>query len=234
MGGVYRVVRRAGSVFSTFPAASANPSACMKDNVWPAVLITSNQLLHQRTWQNSPVCRRPCMYSMATKQNLSEPFQMLTVISRKAKETKNHHWLLLWLVHIYSFYRTPVIKAEVWDFPVMTEGTRLISYLLYGLFSAIHKKNTIKTPGVIFYIHLRALRLSSSLILKKYLYATFSFSYWKYSCTLSIFSVVFAQARVVLIITQKSRRAEKKKFRMPRHYKKIMLAQQPIRARVLL
>ena len=41
-----------------------------------------------------------CMYSMATKQNLSEPFQILTVVSRKAKETKNHHWLLLWLVQI--------------------------------------------------------------------------------------------------------------------------------------
>ena len=28
----------------------------------------------------------------------------------------------------------------------MTERTRLISYLLYGLFSAILKKNTMKTP----------------------------------------------------------------------------------------
>ena len=27
------------------------------------------------------------------------------------------------------------IKAEVWDFPVMTERTRLISYLLYGILS---------------------------------------------------------------------------------------------------
>ena len=49
-------------------------------------------------------------------------------------------------------------------------------YLFYGLFSAI-LKNTIKTPEVIFHIRLRALRLSSSLILKKYLYASFSFSY---------------------------------------------------------
>ena len=38
----------------------------------------------------------------------------------------------------------------------------------------------------------------------------FSFSYWKCSCTLSIFSVVFAHAHVVLLTTQKSRRAEKK------------------------
>ena len=104
--------------------------------------------------------------------------------------------------------RGQYIKAGVWDFPVMTERTRLISYLLYGLFSV--KKNTIKTPEVIFLIRLRALRLSSSLILRKYLNASHSFGYWKYSCTLSIFPVVFAHAHVVLLTTQKSRRAEKK------------------------
>ena len=71
--------------------------------------------------------------------------------------------------------RGQYIKDEVWDFPVMIERTRLISYLLYGLFSAILSKNTIKTPKVIFHIRLRALRLSSSLILlKKFLYASFS------------------------------------------------------------
>ena len=102
------------------------------------------------------------------------------------------------------------VKAEVWDFPVMIERTRLISYLLYGLFSAILKKNTIKTPEVIFDVCLHALRLSSSLMIKKYLYANFSFSYWKYSYTLSIFFVVFVHAHVVLLTTQKSRRAEKK------------------------
>ena len=74
----------------------------------------------------------------------------------------------------------------------------------------ILKKNSIKTPEVIFHIRLRDLRLSSSLILKKYLYARFSFSYWKYSSTLSIFSVVFAHAHVVLLTTQKSRWTEKK------------------------
>ena len=102
----------------------------------------------------------------------------------------------------------------------MTERTRLISYLLYGLFSAILKKNTIKTPAVIFHIHLRALRFSSSLILKKYLYASFSFSYWKYSCTLFIFSIVFAHVHVVLLTPQKSCRAEKTEtdFIMPGHY----------------
>ena len=75
--------------------------------------------------------------------------------------------------------------SEVWD--VMTERTRLISYLLCGLFSAILKNNTIKTPEVIFHIRLRALWLSLSIILKKYLYASFPCRYWKYSCTLSSF-----------------------------------------------
>ena len=48
----------------------------------------------------------------------------------------------------------------------MTERIRL-SYLLYGLFSAILKKNAIKTPEVIFHVCLRAIRLSSWLILKQ-------------------------------------------------------------------
>ena len=43
---------------------------------------------------------------------------------------------------------------------------RLISYLLYGLFSAFLKKNKIRTPEVIFHIRLGAPWLSSSLILK--------------------------------------------------------------------
>ena len=98
------------------------------------------------------------------------------------------------------------VKTEVWDFPVMTERTRLISYLLYGLFSALLEKNKIKTPEVIFHISLRVLWFSSSLILKKHLYASFSFSYWKYSCTLSSFFVVFAHA---LVAFTHSHRAEK-------------------------
>ena len=70
---------------------------------------------------------------------------------------------------------------------VRTEWTRLINYSSYQAFLApLLKKNT-KTPEVIFHIRLCALWLSSSLILKKYLYASFSFSYWKYSCTLSLF-----------------------------------------------
>ena len=47
----------------------------------------------------------------------------------------------------------------------------------------------------------------------------FSFSYWKYSCTLSIFSVVFAHAHVVLLTTQIKRTVEpRKNFIMPGHY----------------
>ena len=42
------------------------------------------------------------------------------------------------------------------NYSVMTERTRLISYFLYGLFSAVLKKNTIKPPEVIFHIRLRA------------------------------------------------------------------------------
>ena len=39
-------------------------------------------------------------------------------------------------------------------------------FIIYGLFSTFLKKNTIRTPEVIFHIRLRALWLSSSLILK--------------------------------------------------------------------
>ena len=91
-----------------------------------------------------------------------------------------------------------------------TSRPRLISYLLYGLSSAILKKNTIKTPEVIFPIRLGALWLSSSLILKKYLYASFSFSYLKYSCTLSSFLLFSPTRSQLLLTTQKSRGAEKK------------------------
>ena len=50
----------------------------------------------------------------------------------------------------------------------MTERTRLISYLLYGLLSAFLKKSTIRTPEAIFHIPLCAPWLSSSLILKRF------------------------------------------------------------------
>ena len=59
-----------------------------------------------------------------------------------------------------------------------TDEVYTVSYLLYSLFSTILKKITVKTPEVIFHICFCVLRLSSSIdILKKYLYASFSFSY---------------------------------------------------------
>ena len=90
----------------------------------------------------------------------------------------------------------------------MTERTRLISYLLYGLFSAILKKNTIKTPEATF--HIRLLVLSSSLIRKKYLFASFFFQLFENIVVLCPSFVVFAHVHVVLLTTQKSRRAEEK------------------------
>ena len=114
----------------------------------------------------------------------------------------------------------------------MTERTRSISYLLYGLFSAFLKKNTIRTPEVIFHIRLRAPWLFSSLILKCF-------------CMLVFLSVIenivvppfdhlfccFSPCARCFYLQLK--RAEKR-FIMPGHYKKIMPTQQPIRAGVLL
>ena len=80
---------------------------------------------------------------------------------------------------VIIYYLLTENEVEVWDFPVMTERTRLISYLLYGLFSAILKNNTMKPPEGTFHIRLRALGLSSSLIRKKYLYARFFFQLLK-------------------------------------------------------
>ena len=81
---------------------------------------------------------------------------------------------------------------SIWDSPCndRTDGAFL-------------KKNTIKTPEVIFHIRLRALWLSSSLILKRYRYACFSFSYWKHSCTVFISFLIFAHELVALIHNSK-------------------------------
>ena len=121
---------------------------------------------------------------------------------------------------------------EVWDFPVMTERTRLISYLLYGLFCSFLKKNTIRTPEVIFHIRLGAPWLSSLLILKCFCMLVF----------LSVIEniVVPPFDHLFCCFRPRSRcfysqlkRAEKN-FTMHGHYKKIMPTQQPIRAGVLL
>ena len=53
------------------------------------------------------------------------------------------------------------IKAEFWDFSLMTERTMLLSYLLYGLFRAILKMNTWKNNGSNF--NIRSNSRSSSL-----------------------------------------------------------------------
>ena len=79
--------------------------------------------------------------------------------SSNCKTTVTHNNFRHCRVCFYAFVRQPFSKQ------------------LYGLFSAILEKNTIKTPEVIFHIGLRALQLSASLILKNYLYASFSFSF---------------------------------------------------------
>ena len=74
-----------------------------------------------------------------------------------------------WLINREWVHCIPLINRhwdhyrEIWD---RGRGLRfqsndrtdagLISYLLYDLFSAILKKNTIKTPEVVFHIRLRA------------------------------------------------------------------------------
>ena len=61
---------------SSVPAALANPSAaCMKENVRPAVQISPNQVspsVNVAEFTGMP----SSMYSIATKQNLSAPFQI--------------------------------------------------------------------------------------------------------------------------------------------------------------
>ena len=74
----------------------------------------------------------------------------------------------------------------------MTKRTRLISYLLHRLnSSALVKKNTRKTPEVIFHIRFCTLAMALFFAHTKEvnLYASFSSSYWKFSCYLSVFVV---------------------------------------------
>ena len=106
----------------------------------------------------------------------------------------------------YLSTESEVITGKSQTETLMYWPSDVIYYM--ALFSAILKKNKTKTRQVIFHIRLRAVWLSSSL--KKYMYASFSFSYWQDSFTLSIFFVVFADAFVALLTTQKSCWAEKK------------------------
>ena len=115
---------------------------------------------------------------------------------------------------------------------VMTERTRLITYLLYGLFSAFLKKNTIRTPEVIFHIRLRAPWVSSSLILK--CFCMLVFLPVIENIVVPPFHHLFCcfPPRARCFYSQ-LKRAEKS-FIMSGHYKKIMPTQQPIKAGVLL
>ena len=64
------------SLHSSVPAASANPSAtCMKENVRPAVPISPNQVSSSANLAEFTGLPSS-MYSMATKQKLSAPFQI--------------------------------------------------------------------------------------------------------------------------------------------------------------
>ena len=114
----------------------------------------------------------------------------------------------------------------------MTERTRLISYLLYRLFSAFLKKNTIKTPKVIFLIRLRAPWLSSSLILKCFCMLVF-LSVIE-NIVVPPFDHLFCCFRPRARCFYSQLKRAEKSFIMPGHYEKIMPTQQPIRAGVLL
>ena len=77
-------------------------------------------------------------------------------------------------------YRDQDIKAKVWNFPVMTEQMRLISYLLWPFY---FPHPLARTRGRVHWTETN---------LFKYLHTSFSFSYWKYCCNLSTFVVDFA------------------------------------------
>ena len=113
----------------------------------------------------------------------------------------------------------------------MTERTRLISYLLYGLFSAFLKKNTIRKPEVIFHILLRAPWLSSSLMLKCFCMLVF-LSVIE-NIVVSPFDHLFCCFRPRARCFYSQLKRAEKSFIMPGHYKKRMATQQPIRAGVL-
>ena len=69
---------------------------------------------------------------------------------------------------VLMYWPSEYIKAEVWGFPCNDRTDEVINKLLYGLFSAIFKKNTIKKTGCNFE---HQLARDSLLILKKYRYA---------------------------------------------------------------
>ena len=48
---------------------------------------------------------------------------------------------------VLMYWPSEYIKAEVWGFPCNDRTDEVINKLLYGLFSAIFKNNTIKNTG---------------------------------------------------------------------------------------
>ena len=83
-------------------------------------------------------------------------FLMFDIMLRRHICLTQHKAVILSFIHaipqVLERIRTlgQYIKAEVWDFPVMTERARLISYLLYRLFIIDLSLRSIKTnnwPG---------------------------------------------------------------------------------------
>ena len=104
----------------------------------------------------------------------------------------------------------------------MTERTRLINYLLYGVFSAGQK-----TGSVFQYPFAGASGHSRSCLMNR------ENPDRAIETRRNSRNSFFENETIFVFITPRSS-ALKKKFIMPGHYKKIMPAQQPIRVRVLL
>ena len=90
------------------------------------------------------------------------------------------------LVYLFHLFARSIHQGRGLKFPCNDRTDEVNKLFIIWLFSFILNKNTIKTPEVIFHILLRALWLSSSLTLKKYLYANFPsviekiFELWPY------------------------------------------------------
>ena len=115
--------------------------------------------------------------------------------------------------------------------PRLTERTRLISYLLYGLFSAVHFQYPLaRARG-----HSRSCSLNRNE--PGHAIETRRNGFFDNEA-IFVFITPRSRANLTTLIftaSQRKRAVEPRKiFIMPGHYKKIMPAQQPIRARVLL
>ena len=117
----------------------------------------------------------------------------------------------------------------------MTKRTRLISYLLYGFFSGEKKGNVFQYPLARARGHSRSCSLNRNE--PGHAIETRRNGFFDNE-TIFVFIMVFfvfALALVTFTASQLKRAVEQRKiFIMPGHYKKILPAQQPIRARVLL